>query len=114
MGRDVESMVRDLMDVGVALVREEEKERVKTKSEILNSILIKIHPNGGLKYVVIPEDTSVQFLAAKFKISEDKLMKWNELDTNMLKKNEIVFLEQKNTHGNTATYKAESSESYRI
>ena len=86
------------------------KERVKTKSEILNSILIKIHPNGGLKYVVIPEDTSVQFLAAKFKISEDKLMKWNELDTNMLKKNEIVFLEQKNTHGNTATFKAESSE----
>jgi len=86
------------------------KERVKTKSEILNSILIKSHPNGGLKYVVIPEDTSVQFLAAKFKISEDKLMKWNELDTNMLKKNEIVFLEQKNTHGNTATYKAESSE----
>ena len=59
---------------------------------------------------MIPEDTSVQFLAAKFKISEDKLMKWNELDTNMLKKNEIVFLEQKNTHGNTATYKAESSE----
>lgn len=86
------------------------KERVKTKSEILNSILIKSHPNGGLMYVVIPEDTSVQFLAAKFKISEDKLMKWNELDTNMLKKNEIVFLEQKNTHGNTATYKAESSE----
>lgn len=86
------------------------KERVKTKSEILNSILIKIHPNGGLKYVVIPEDTSVQFLAAKFKISENKLMKWNELDTNMLKKNEIVFLEQKNTHGNTATYKAEFSE----
>lgn len=86
------------------------KERLKTKSEILNSILVKNHPNGGLKYVVIPEDTSVQFLAAKFKISEDKLMKWNELDTNMLKKDEIVFLEQKNAHGNTATYKAESSE----
>ncbi len=33
VGRDVESMVRDLMDVGIALVREEEKERVKTNAQ---------------------------------------------------------------------------------
>lgn len=86
------------------------KERVKTKSEILNSILIKSHPNGGLKYVIIPEDTDIQFIANKFKISEEKLMKWNELETNQLSKNEIVFLESKNSDGNTATYKAESYE----
>jgi LysM repeat protein len=85
-------------------------ERIKTKAEILNSILIKSHPNGGLKYIVIPEDTDVQYIAKKFKISESKLTKWNELEGTTLVKNEVVFLESKNSEGNTATYKAESGE----
>ena len=88
----------------------EKKERVKTKAEILNSILIKSHPNGGLKYIVIPEDTDVQYIAKKFKISESKLMKWNELDGTALVKNEVVFLESKNSQGNTPIYKTESGE----
>ncbi|MFV0420687.1 ATP-dependent protease ATPase subunit HslU [Oleidesulfovibrio sp.] len=33
VGRDVESMVRDLMEISVNLVREEENQRVKTKAE---------------------------------------------------------------------------------
>ena len=33
VGRDVESMVRDLMEVGVSLVQEEERQRVKAKAE---------------------------------------------------------------------------------
>lgn len=33
VGRDVESMVRDLMEIGVSLVREEERLRVKVKAE---------------------------------------------------------------------------------
>ena len=33
VGRDVESMVRDLMEVGIALVREEEKKRVQQAAE---------------------------------------------------------------------------------
>lgn len=33
VGRDVESMVRDLMDIGVSLVREEESKRVRVKAE---------------------------------------------------------------------------------
>jgi ATP-dependent protease HslVU, ATPase subunit len=33
VGRDVESMVRDLMEIGIALVREEEAERVKKNAE---------------------------------------------------------------------------------
>jgi len=33
VGRDVESMVRDLMEIGVSLVQEEERERVKVKAE---------------------------------------------------------------------------------
>lgn len=88
----------------------EKKERVKTKTEILNSILIKSHPNGGLKYIVIPEDTDIQYIAKKFKISESKLTKWNELEGTALAKNEVVFLESKNSEGNTAMYKAESGE----
>ncbi len=35
VGRDVESMVRDLMEIGVNMVREEEMERVKGKAERL-------------------------------------------------------------------------------
>lgn len=85
-------------------------ERIKTKAEILNSILIKSHPNDGLKYIIIPEDTDVKFIANKFKVSESRLMKWNELENETLKKNSIVFLESKNSSGNTATYKAESGE----
>jgi len=85
-------------------------ERIKTKAEILNSILIKSHPNDGLKYIIIPEDTNVKFIANKFKVSESRLMKWNELENEILKKNDIVFLESKNSRGNTATYKAESGE----
>ena len=80
---------------------------LKTKAEILNSILIKSHPNGGLKYVVIPEDTNLQFIANKFKISDSKLIKWNDLQSDVLKKDDIVFLESKNSDGNTATYKVE-------
>ncbi|MDF2934493.1 MAG: LysM peptidoglycan-binding protein [Chryseobacterium sp.] len=85
-------------------------ERIKSKAEILNSILIKSHPNGGLKYVVIPEDTNVQFIANKFKISDSKLIKWNDLQSDVLKKDDIVFLESKNSEGNTPTYKAEFGE----
>lgn len=33
VGRDVESMIRDLMEIGIALVREEERERVRVKAE---------------------------------------------------------------------------------
>ena len=33
VGRDVESIVRDLMEIGIALVREEESERVRQKAE---------------------------------------------------------------------------------
>lgn len=81
-------------------------EKIKTRAEVLNSILIKSHPNDGLKYIVIPEETDVKYIANKFKVSEGRLMKWNELDSPILKKNTIVFLESKNSKGNTATYKA--------
>lgn len=90
----------------------EQKKRVEKikKEETLNTILIKSHPNDGLKYIVIPEDTNVKYIADKFKISESKILKWNELESDVLKKNAIVFLESKNSDGNTPTYKAASGE----
>ncbi|WP_143885298.1 glucosaminidase domain-containing protein [Chryseobacterium binzhouense] len=90
----------------------EQKKRVERikKEETLNTILIKSHPNDGLKYIVIPEDTNVKYIADKFKISESKILKWNELESDVLKKNAIVFLESKNSDGNTPTYKAASGE----
>lgn len=90
--------------------QEKRVERIKTKAEILNSILIKSHPNDGLKYIIIPEDTNVQFIANKFKVSESRLTKWNEFESDVLKKNDIVFLESKNSDGNTATYKVTPGE----
>jgi LysM domain. len=38
-------------------------------------------------------------------------MKWNELDGNQLKRNDILFLESKSSNGNIATYKSQSGES---
>lgn len=85
-------------------------ERIKTKAEILNTMLVKNHPNGGLKYVVVPEDTQLRFIANKFRVSEKNLMKWNELENNFVKKNSIIFLEAKNSSGNVATYVCEEGE----
>lgn len=86
-------------------------EKIKSKAEILNSMLVKNHPNGGLKFVVVPEDTSVRFIANKYDISESRLRKWNELDSDIIRKNDIIFLESKNSDGNVPTYQSEMGES---
>lgn len=80
-------------------------EKIKTKSEILNSILVKNHPNGGLKFIIVPEDLPLKSIAEKFDISEKRLEKWNELTSTNLKKNDILFLESKKSSGNVDTYK---------
>ncbi len=85
-------------------------ERTKSKVEILNSMLVKNHPNGGLKFVIVPEDTTVKFIANKYDISESRLMKWNELDGDLIRKNSIIFLESKNSDGNVPTYACEAGE----
>ena len=82
-----------------------------TKAETLNSILIKSHPNGGIKFVIIPDDVELAAISKKFQITESALMKWNELDGTQLKRNEILFLENKSAKGNVATYKAQVGES---
>ena len=84
--------------------------QLKTSAEMLNSILVKNHPNGGRKFVVIPADTQLKLIAKKFGISESKLMKWNELDGGELMRNDILFLESKASSGNVATYKTKVGE----
>jgi len=87
-----------------------EKIQAKTRTEILNSILVKNHPNGGIKFFVVPEDIELSLISQKFGVSEERLKKYNELEKNLLKKNQIIFLEPKNTDGNVATYQVEVGE----
>ncbi|MGZ5264479.1 MAG: glucosaminidase domain-containing protein [Kaistella sp.] len=86
-------------------------EKMKTSAEILHSILVKNHPNGGKKFVIVPDDTDLSLISKKFGISESKLMKWNELDGTKLRKNDVLFLESKSSTGNVASYKAKVGES---
>ena len=59
VGRDVESMVRDLMELGVALVREEETSRVHTQAEINaeERLLDLLLPGSAPKPVAEPMTT---------------------------------------------------------
>ena len=52
VGRDVESMVRDLMEIGISLVREEERERVRVKAEASaeNRLLDLLLPKTAPRY----------------------------------------------------------------
>lgn len=86
-------------------------EKIVTKAETLNSILIKSHPNGGRKFVIIPDDVALASISKKYGITESRLMKWNELDGTQLRRNDILFLESKASTGNVATYKTQVGES---
>ncbi|MBS1549906.1 MAG: glucosaminidase domain-containing protein [Bacteroidetes bacterium] len=85
-------------------------EKFQSKIDALNDMLIKNHPNGGLKFVIVPENTTIRFIANKFGIPEGKIMKWNETSNQEVKKNSIIFLEPKNTEGIVETYTAEAGE----
>lgn len=81
-----------------------------TKQEILNSLSIKTHPNDGLRYVVISDKIDLASVAEKYDISERRLMKYNELASSNLIKNQIIFLESKNSSGNQEFYTTKSGE----
>jgi len=91
--------------------QQENVEKIKTDAELLNTILVKNHPNGGRKFFIVPADTDLAFLSKKFGVSKNKLTKWNELEGNKVHKNDILFLEPKSSSGNVATYKAKAGES---
>ena len=84
-----------------------EKIRTKSKYEVLASILVKNHPNDGLKFFVVPDDLDLSLVSKKFGVNEKRLMRYNELETEILKKNDIIFLESKNSKGNVSVYKTE-------
>jgi len=86
-------------------------EKIVSNAEALNSILIKSHPNGGKKFVIIPDDIALAAISKKFQITESALLKWNELDGTQLRRNDILFLENKANKGNVATYKTQVGES---
>lgn len=93
--------------------QQERVEQIKSmsKADILASILVKNHPNDNLKYFVVPEDLELSLIAQKFGVNERRLSRYNELSTENLKKNNIIFLESKNSKGNVSTYAAEVGES---
>lgn len=96
----------------VSYARQQKKvNELVDQAETLKSILIKSHPNGGKKFVIIPDDISLAAISKKFGISESRLMSWNELDGNQLQRNDILFLESKSSSGNVAKYTAKAGES---
>lgn len=86
------------------------KPKTLTKREILNSMTIQNHPNGGLKYVVLTGDVDLVSIAQKYEINESRLRSYNELKSNQLKKNQIIFLEYKKSSGNQEFYYAQKGD----
>lgn len=91
-------------------IAKREPEKILSKQDILNSILVKNHPNDGLKFFIVPENLDLKDIADKFKISQSKLMKYNELDGTQLPRNTIVFLESKKNKANVESYRVQSGE----
>ncbi|MDO4225516.1 MAG: glucosaminidase domain-containing protein [Bergeyella zoohelcum] len=83
-------------------------------AKTLNDVLVKNHPNGGMKYIVLPADMRLSAVAKKFGIAEKKLIKWNDLFGTNLRKNDILFLESKRGRGNTPTYTAQAGDTMRL
>lgn len=88
-----------------------EEARVYTIREILDKMVVKNHPNDGVKYVVIPHNIELALVAKKYGISERRLKKINELESTALVANQILFLDSKNSRGNIKYYKAVAGES---
>lgn len=86
-------------------------ENIRNEKELLSSILIKNHPNGGRRFIIVPANTSVDVIASKFGIKSRKLISWNELSGEDLAKNDVLFLESKASEGNIDSYKVQPGES---
>ncbi|RQP14192.1 MAG: LysM peptidoglycan-binding domain-containing protein [Chryseobacterium sp.] len=77
----------------------------------LEDMLVKNHPNGGLRFVIVPEPMDLSQIAKKFNISQNRLMKYNELSGTRLNKNQLVFLDNKKKSAKQKTYNAQAGES---
>ena len=107
---EVPSVVEEKTIVAVVEPKKEEHVKILTKQEILDALTIQTHPNGGLKYVVLGGDLDLTSLSENYKINESRLMTYNELRTKKLKKNQIIFLEYKNSEGNQDFYTAQKGD----
>lgn len=87
--------------------RVEDIQKMHSAAELLQGILIKSHPNSGKKFIIIPAPTTVAYISKKFKIGEKQIMKWNELSSPELQKNDVLFLEAKSSKALVATYEAQ-------
>lgn len=80
-------------------------EAIVSKAELLSQINITKHPNRNVEYIVIPSnDITLLDISKKYGIRESRLLKWNDLFSRVLKKNQVLFLEPKNSRGVTDTY----------
>lgn len=73
-------------------------------TKLLSNILIKTHPNRQLRYIIIPVSTNIDFIAKKFDISKEKLLKYNDLSQGNLSANDIIFLDKKASRALVKTY----------
>lgn len=73
-------------------------------TKLLSNILIKTHPNRQLRYIIIPVSTNIDFIAKKFDISKEKLLKYNDLSQENLSANDIIFLDKKASRALVKTY----------
>lgn len=94
----------------ISLVSTTPASKKLTKAEILRQIKVLKHPNRNVKYFIIPEQITLSDVAKKFGIKEKKLMKYNELKSRILKKNQVVFLEAKNSRGMVKNYKVKKGD----
>lgn len=83
---------------------------VLTIAQHLAKINLKSHPNGGLKYVEIPVKMPLSLIAEKYQISESRLMRFNDLESDMLPSNSVLFLEKKEKNALKPFYKVENGD----
>lgn len=76
-----------------------------TKAQILRQIKVLKHPNRGVKYFIVPEKIALSDVANKFGIKPKRLLKYNDLKSRLLKKNQMIFLEAKNSKGKIKNYR---------
>lgn len=99
----------EIPPIETPIIKKEEPKKL-TKKEILDKLKIQSHPNGGLKYIVITDNIDLASVAKKFNLNESKLVSYNELRSNNLKKNQIIFLEYKKSVGNQEFYTAQKGD----
>ncbi|SDE30422.1 glucosaminidase domain-containing protein [Riemerella columbipharyngis] len=82
----------------------------KNANDTWQNVLVRNHPNGDRKYIIVPLATNVDFLAQKYDIRGRRIMRWNELESANIPANSIIFLESKSGEGNVSTYIAQQGD----